>query len=345
MLFILMIYVGLCLHGIRFHNKFNKEYLSKEQTASIKGIFILLVFLSHFNSYVTFNGTLNWYYIHAVGFFGQTMVTLFLFYSGYGVMESIQKKGMNYVDAIPKKRVLGTLFRFDCAIILFLCVGFITNNVYDVRRILLSLIGWDHVGNSNWYIFVILLLYMITYLSFKIFKGENYLLPITCVFILTMCWACYCYITNIRTLMWYDTALCYVFGMLWSIYKEKIEVFINKSNIVWGLTLFVAILGFFGLRKTSSIVSALLVNLVFVVIVVVFTMRVNVGNKILQRAGELLFEIYILQRIPMILFKYIGLHEVNVYIYFVSCLLTTILLVKPFKFCCDKLWKMLAMRG
>ena len=39
----------------------------------------------------------------------QLMVTMFLFYSGYGVMESIKRKGDDYIKSFPKKRILTTL--------------------------------------------------------------------------------------------------------------------------------------------------------------------------------------------------------------------------------------------
>lgn len=40
---------------------------------------------------------------------GQLIVVMFLFYSGYGVMESVRSKGTAYIKSIPFKRVLSTL--------------------------------------------------------------------------------------------------------------------------------------------------------------------------------------------------------------------------------------------
>ena len=40
------------------------------------------------------------------------MVTMFLFYSGYGVFESIKKKKEKYINTIPKRRFLKTLINF-----------------------------------------------------------------------------------------------------------------------------------------------------------------------------------------------------------------------------------------
>ena len=97
MIVFLICYIALCLYGARIHKNGNSEYLSMEQTASIKGIFILLVLFSHFNSYVYYGSVMDQTYASFVRWFGQTMVTMFLFYSGYGVMQSITKKD-GYVD-------------------------------------------------------------------------------------------------------------------------------------------------------------------------------------------------------------------------------------------------------
>ena len=43
----------------------------------------------------------------------------------------------------------------------------------SLSRILLSLIGWKSIGNSNWYMFDILLLYVLTYVAFKVTKKQD----------------------------------------------------------------------------------------------------------------------------------------------------------------------------
>ncbi|MBR5505641.1 MAG: hypothetical protein IKV73_04980 [Clostridia bacterium] len=62
------------------------DYLSRDVTTSIKWIFILMVFFSHFNSYVQYTEWLARIYTIPFHLIGQGMVTMFLFYSGYGVM-------------------------------------------------------------------------------------------------------------------------------------------------------------------------------------------------------------------------------------------------------------------
>lgn len=52
----LLFIVVSCLIGIKFYfKKFNLEYLSKENTSNVKGIFILIVFYSHLVTYIGVN--------------------------------------------------------------------------------------------------------------------------------------------------------------------------------------------------------------------------------------------------------------------------------------------------
>ena len=133
--------------------------MSHEMTNAIKDIFILLVFISHATPYITESG----YDYSGIGDFlflfinknvGQWVVAMFLFYSGYGVMESINKKGREYLASFPRKRILCVLANFDVAVLAFFLTNICLGKYFTPQEYLLSFIGWTSVGNSNWYIFV-----------------------------------------------------------------------------------------------------------------------------------------------------------------------------------------------
>lgn len=86
----------------------NNNYLEISRTNSIKGIFILLVFLSHARNYISAyaeysQNPLNGIYDIFQNHLGQGVVIMFLFYSGYGVMESIKRKGQTILMLSLKK--------------------------------------------------------------------------------------------------------------------------------------------------------------------------------------------------------------------------------------------------
>ncbi|MBE6582171.1 MAG: acyltransferase [Ruminococcaceae bacterium] len=342
MIIFFLLYIVLCIYGMKFHTNLNQDYLSIDNTQSIKGIFIILVFLSHFNSYVNFENSFDLLYKNTVSMFGQTMVTLFLFYSGYGVMESINKKGINYLKQFPVKRILSTLFKFACAVFIFFLIGtFFIGEKYTLSTVLLSLIGWKSLGNSNWYIFVILVLYLITYISYRFLLQKNRIFPLIISFILVAALIFLNLVYKVKPNYWIDTAFCYVAGMIYSQYRKTFESIINKNNLIYCAITILALLTVVFLNKYSGhIISLIALNLCFVGVVVLLTMRITLKNKIILWCGENLFELYILQRVPMIIFKQIRLSEFNIYLYFILCVISTLLLVWPFKYITDKLWKM-----
>ena len=265
------------------------DYLGRSQCETIKGFFILMVFVSHFMQYVEQAGG------HAINLFiGQMMVAPFLFYSGYGVMESIKAKGAAYVRTMPKRRILTTLLNFDIAVIAFIIVDVIIGQTLTIKQILFSFVCWDSVGNSSWYIFVILLCYFLAYvsaLSFKKFVGEGVLmLSIVCMLVLSF----------VRPYWWYDTILCFPIGMLYSEKKMVIEEHVKKFYpFILTVCAMIAFVGVFRCPRLYGF-GLNIKTIAFALAVVLFTMRFPVRNGVLGWCGKHLFPLYIYQRIPMI---------------------------------------------
>lgn len=145
----------------------NEYYIGKETTSTINGLFIWLVFLSHFTQYLPSSAG------NIVGDnLGQLVVVMFLFYSGYGCAVQYLTKGESYLRASPRKRILPTLINFDIAVCAFVAVGLLLGKSMTARKVVLSLVCWDSVGNSNWYIFVIMLCYALFWFSAGVVKRK-----------------------------------------------------------------------------------------------------------------------------------------------------------------------------
>lgn len=336
------VYVIVCLWGIRFCFGYegNRQYLSVEHTLSIKGIFILLVFFSHLQGYVTFTDWKDLFCVNIIGSIGQGMVTMFLFYSGYGVMESIRKKGEAYVRAMPVKRILSTWFRFACAVTLFVPVALWHRESLTLSRIAWSMIGWEAVGNSNWYIFAVLILYLITYIAFRLAGVKQNLLSIALVLLGTAVYIFTLSFGGIKETWWYDTVLCYSFGMVWSLFVGTTGEKLLNKRVSWGIAMVTLLVAFYCLNEGEfSVINQIIRNLFFAAVVVLLTMRISVGNTILRWCGKHLFPLYILQRIPMIIFKDLGISQISIELFIVLCLISTVAMVYPFEQVTDLLWK------
>ncbi len=344
----MVIYVAafalLCLFGVKFNFKkgsFYEDYMSVQKTTAIKGIFILIVFFSHFNSYADFTLKSDLLYESTVKLIGQWMVTLFMLYSGYGVMEQIKKKGEGYISSLPSKRIASLLFKFDIAVLIFVLIRLILGEKIRPVKLLLSLIGWESMGNSNWYIFDILLLYAVTYIAFRLIKDEKkYAFGALGVTVFCLGYILLLAKTDIKEYWWYDTVLCYCAGLFWSLWRKHFEKLIAENVFVYSVIIAVLLaLSLVTKKYDENGIINILSMLCFTALVVAVTMRVSFCNRALVLSGKYLFEIYILQRIPMKLLGRLDFMTQNVYVYFASCLLITLVLAFVFSKATDKMWK------
>lgn len=306
---------------------YHKDYISYKNIQPIKGIFILLVFLSHFVQYSQLNGIWDAPYFEIRRFLGQLVVVPFLFYSGYGISESIRKKGLPYVRNMPKHRILKVLLQFDIAVVLFFILRYVLGVSYDLRRIVLAFVGWIGIGNSNWYIFAIVFLYSFSYISALLFpKKELYALLcttlLTGLFIVIM--------RQYKEEFWYNTTFAYVFGMWFSYFRPSFQQIILEKKQNYLLTLLLAFIAFlFFHAHWGRLIPYLVTGVLFALLIVLLSAKVQIRNKFLSYCGDHLFSLFILQRLPMIALDSTAIEHYP-YLYLIVCLAITFLLSAAF---------------
>lgn len=284
----------------------------------------MLIFLSHFMQYYTYKNSIDVYGGNISRTLGQMIVVMFMFYSGYGVCESVKRKGNGYVRSFQKNRVLKTLLHFDIAMLIYYILSLFLEQNYSLSRVLLALIGWESIGNSNWYIFAVLILYLLTWVAFSIFKNNRYLAAALTTALIGVYIAV---IYNFKEYWWYDTVLTYAAGMWYSLFKDKIERILTKNNIIWFVAVAVTAVGWWYLHKFRVLPALRIVEaLVFALFAVVLSLKISVNNKLVSWLGKHTFEIYVLMRIPMKLLHIWGLKEYNLYLYFFASLAATLVL-------------------
>lgn len=328
---VLLLLLALVVTGVSFKRRpaFD-SYLSVTQTQSIKGLFVITVFFSHFCSYVHLT---EWYDVPVQEYcqiLGQLMVVPFLFYSGYGIYESVRIKGAGYIKTFPKKRILKTLFHFDCAVLLFWVLDLVIDKPVSVLQFLLSLVAWDSIGNSNWFIFAIICAYVFSYVSLVITKAnrEKSLVLIVILSIL--------YIFVLRYFKdgyWYDTILAFPLGCSLSLFKTQFESLFAKKGLSFvalmvclSVIIFPKMLGIPAYLPLKEVVVFF-----FALGIVLVSLHVSINGKILGWFGTQVFGVYILQRIPMNFLAFINLNQTNVYIFFILSFVSTIVLAVLFK--------------
>lgn len=321
------------LFGAKWKSSGHSDYLGKAQTTAIKGIFAVIILYSHLRGYLPprLSDSYDYWYYFTLDGLGQFMVVMFLLYSGYGIMEALKIKRAEYTKTFLTHRVGKIWIMFIIAVALFVILNLILGIEHDPVKYITCWIGWDDIGNSNWFVFDIIILYLLTYIALLISNTRNWNLKVVTiiVYVLTFCVAIALNISS-KGSCWYDTIMAYPTGMLYSIYKKPIETFIKRIKWITALLSSIFILFcckyfFLAHKLVSGAIAESIYNAayftvtvftssVFAVIVLLLTMRLKLDNKILQWLGVNAFAIYLLQRISMIIATHFGLNE-NLLIY------------------------------
>ena len=340
----------LLLWGMRLEKGgFREDFLGKAQCDAIKGLSIAYVFAAHIVPYMkgggyelVHSGDICWKAVTRCT--GQLCVVMFLFYSGYGVMESFKKKGLAYARSMPLRRIGATLLNFDVAVLAFLALGLALGKRFSLKRILLSFTGWESIGNSNWYIFVILLCYAAAWAVFslrgaKAVAGKK--LP---------CWLCIGAVcaafsfalSFCKTSNWYQTTMAFPFGVMVSERRDAFVSFAKRHYrplLAGAAALFLALdvatvvfRSALGVRPLATLFFYNALSIVFAVLVVLVTMKVKIGNAALLWLGANLFPIYIYQRIPMWGFARMMSGGRNIALYIVFCAAATLAIAWLYRF-------------
>ena len=260
---------------------------------------------------------------------------MFLFYSGYGIYEQVKAKGKSYVRSFLPHRFLPTYASFAICVFFYFVLSLVLRAGYPVRQVLLSFIGWESIGNSNWFMFVTFALYAIFMLSFSITKNNEAGLVLFTV--LSVLLAALLFV--LKESWWWNTLLCFTLGMWWSRFRERIETVLFKSFAVWGIA-FLCIFGAFA----CCYIFGRRIPLMYVFTALFFALAVCLGTmKFEFRAGRIfaflgshVFSIYILQRLVFVSVAQFGLSALPA-VYILLCFVLTVLLACSYDFCFGKM--------
>ena len=89
-------------------------------------------------------------------------------------------------------------------------------------------------------------------------------------------------------------------------------------------------LGYFQ-RWNYGILSYTAYAVMFIILLILITMKIRIKSRLLDWFGDHVFSVYILQRIPMIVLDYLGVLENHKYLYLVLCIVFTMILAVMFE--------------
>lgn len=334
---ILTLFFIIFLYGAKIapKGKFFSDYMSLESSNSIKGIFVIFVFFRHYAQYVTLDSSWDKIFVVINILLGQMIVVAFLFYSGYGLMKSIQSKGMDYLKSIPLQRALRVWLHYAIAVCLFLIAQLSMGRHITLKKFLGTLVCWDAIGNSTWYILAVVIAYLLTYISFR-FCMENHRLAAAILTILTV--VTICVLIPVRPGRYYNTLLVFPLGVWWAIGQEKIDGFLEKKwSYSLSLILCMLVTVITNSMRNHNVWIYEIAAISFACVGILITKKLSLNNRFIQYAGNHVFSIYILQRLPMLILSKLTAMEESPYAFFIVTFVITIIISYIFDWLIAKL--------
>lgn len=268
-----------------------KDYLSIDNCGSLRGILAAIIVLHHL-SIVIKKGIL-FMVLSKVGFYA---VSIFFFLSGFGLQKSYINKE-NYRDSFIQKRIPNILLPYLMVNVMFWGMHVLFGKVYNIGDFFRAIVEGYPIASHSWYIIVILFFYIVYWLLMLIFK-KNYIGMIFGALAWYVIHCCMCMKLGFGK-WWYNAAILLIVGMAWGTYEKEITKTISRHYLlVLCCTAILFCIFFVGDLKTEGIIgliSEIMTGGCTTILVVMMLMKVNLGNQITRKLGEISFELYMVQ--------------------------------------------------
>ena len=297
--------------SLKGSNDFFKDYIDLKNTFSIKGIFVWIIIFYHYSHY---EWRKKYIFEIIVDYVGQKMVSMFLFYSGYGIYESVKKKGNKYAKSLLIKSLI-ILIKSELIILIFGLRCIIYRKEVSLKKFILTIFFKTSIGNSYWFAYTIILYYFYAYLSFVFIKNKKYNF-VGIIIISVICYAhgYFTYFYYLQKSISIDNTLPFILGFIYSLVRNFTDKYIMKYDFSYFATyiLISLIYYYFYIHKEENIFMRIFLNGTFSILVILTTMKMRFDNEILKFLNVHSYSIYLLQKAVLLTFyeeKYLKKHE------------------------------------
>lgn len=187
-----------------------RNSLSKQNTDCLKGIFAILVVISHSRNHMAaLNDTILGSMLTSAGYLA---VAIFFFLSGYGIETQYQRKGKAYIEQFPRKRILSIFLISVVSVLVYACFKQFVYGGITIRDLVLSVLFGQTILAYGWYLQAIVLLYILYYLSHKILPEDKQIVELFIGLIVYIA----CSVIFADTMLYCQSILAFPFGLVYA---------------------------------------------------------------------------------------------------------------------------------
>ena len=328
-------YVALCVllfFGVKFctHKTWNEENMSFYHTKCFLG-FCAVIIVFHHISQATCAPWLNPRYIrHGLDIFvtaGYPMVAMFFLCSGYGLYKSAGSKSNFFKRFIPARFIpilIPTTITFLVYVFFMYWkkIRFYFDSPFAVN-------GHNTWHPYIWYVPCILLMYLLFYIGFGLFKKDG--IGIAVVSLGIIGYIIFCIRFRYGT-WWFNTPHMFLIGILVAKYEKRLFEICRKLYVLFLIVTIILcpVLWFLGnnaggiylsithhpynytysyICDLVSCIFQVLYTFAFVALFYLLSMKIKIGNPVLAFLGKFTLELYLVHGIFIHMFGYCMINE------------------------------------
>ncbi len=288
----------------------------------IKGAACLGIILHHLVQRVTIYGRYYKGPVTAFNYAGILFTGLFFFFSGYGLIKSLETKP-DYLKGFLKRRLPAVLLPFWLVNLIEVLLEIFVYGVHKSPAALLKgLSGLTLLDGNGWFIIEIVVLYLAFYVIFRVVRGRDAALFLLCLFTVGM--IVFSFFRGhdptgnnalwFRGEWWFNSTGVFIFGLLYARFQKEADVFLNRRYplaLGAAAVLFVAVFGGsvyiverFGYyqslvtwhAKREQLITLLAQTaacLLFALVVLLLNMRITLRSRALRYVGGISLELFL----------------------------------------------------
>ena len=226
-----------CFHArLTRGGRVSDGFLSLEQTHMIQAFACIGVILHHVTQQITAYGIYDKGPISLFNDIGILFTALFFFFSGYGLITSLQEKP-GYLDSFLYRRLPTVLIPFWIINALGVLLETFGGGIHTTPAgALRDIFGLTLVNSNGWFFVEITIFYLFFYVTFRLVKNRNAALVLLCLAVLGIIifsfhqghdpqgdqshW--------FRGEWWYNSTITFIFGLLYARFRQPLTRLLNR---------------------------------------------------------------------------------------------------------------------
>ena len=225
---------------------------------------------------------------------GEIVVGLFFFMSGYGLLTSYRRKGDAYISSFLSNRLTKILIPFVLIEFITQVVLVWTKDGYDPWQLLVDIYP-QGLGFLLWFPIALTLFYLAFYYSFKYIPSVPK--AMTAVTVVVVLISLYYYFIG-RGDWWWKSNLCFPIGLWYAYGENKITKKLAQYPKTWITLMTIALLGLAQLTRRTDydFITLRLIIYVFPLFLVWVTYYIKSGrNRVSDFLGKISWEMFLVQ--------------------------------------------------